>query len=175
MIPPNSIEQVNWIIGDKDREERIATAEALALHYAQKFSAKIYRLPENIKSSDRYLKAAANVLPIEGGKGSDLHYLDDMQLDWVRFKNNTPAIVLIPELQGLLKNDPHYFYQLIAIYLTKAMEMAEMLKDKNAFRFVVTVAKIPEDLFDRMRIFIGRGSGDSRSEKEIAMKYMRLG
>jgi hypothetical protein len=112
----------------EDRKVVIATASKAIQTGREK---NVYVLGENISSSEKYLKSITREFPVE--KNLSLDCLEDLQLDWMPAK--TPLLVVIPELDKLLKNDSRYFYQLLGTYLGHQLIQAPQM------RLLVTLAK----------------------------------
>jgi hypothetical protein len=124
---------------------------------------KYYLLPESIKSSGKYFQSIQNLFPL---KKMNSDQLKDLQLDWVPSKTKTA--IIIPEFHKLLKNEKLFFYDIISAYFTRCFQL------KGAFRFLVTLDKLPVDFLDHITLYVGRDSSDKRTTTEIATELIEF-
>lgn len=151
--------------------QRRVLVEALVEHLKSK-GYSVYVFSESIKSDEKYLRSARNLLPMVSPlkipkEQMSLDQVDDVQLRWIDAK--TKVAIVIPEFHPLAKSNALFFFKTLSSYLTRTFEISG-----GAFRFLVTLEHLPDDFFERLELYVGKNPEDRRSVATIARERIAV-
>jgi hypothetical protein len=166
------------IICGGDRDDRLNLANQVVSEVA-KCDSEVFRLPEGLGNRSDYITACQAQFPIESplgiAKEQMTHVqLDDVLLDWVEKRNRT--IVFWPEMQLANQNDSLGPMEVLSDFVTEKfiLEDTTMWNTDQWFRLVCSTEELSDSIFNNMKIFIGRGDDDMRTEEEISRTHLGI-